>query len=354
MSEILKNYDRIHWQVKPKLGATEQLCKNLAAYSSGDLPPRVIDHVKVLVLDSLSCMLLGAETEPCRKLRSFTKKQGGWPECTVAYYGEQLNRYSASMLNGAFCQASGVDARLDGTLHCAGSVVGAALAVSEPMIREGNRLIAAIALGWEAACRIKRAAVCVPESRPLDPTTTFGPFGAAVAAGKLLEFSPFDLENAISLCPAQAAAPIRPAKTGSEIGYLHAGFAASWGVRSAYLAKEGLSGPRHILEGNMGFFKCVSGFHDDDCTTRYDVDLVNDQFGQRWLLEETAFVLSDGRLSEGVPSLEKTERKFIEASARVNLPDRQCDLIMKQVRELENADDCAQLTRWLGVRREEQ
>lgn len=354
MSELLKNYDRIHWQVKPKLGVTEQMCKNLEVCSSGDLPPHVTDHVKALLLDSLSCMLLGAEKESCRKLLSFAKKQGGKQECTVAYYGERMNRYAASMLNGAFCQASGVDARLDSSMHCAGSVVGAALAASEPLIREGNRLIASIALGWEAACRIKRAAVCVPESRPLDPTSTFGPFGAAIAAGKLLEFSSFDLENAVSLCPAQSAAPIRPAKTGSELGQLHAGFAASWGLRSAFLAKEGLSGPRHILEGNMGFFKCVSGFHDDDCTTRYDADLVNNQFGERWLLEETRFVLSDGSLSGGVPALADIERKFTNACSHVGLVDRQRDLIIQQVRRLEDADDCAQLMRWMAVRREEE
>lgn len=353
MSEALKNYDRIHWQVKPKLGATEQLCKNLATYNSGDLPDEITGHVKILLLDSLACMLLGAEKEPCKKLLSFTEKQGGKQECGIAFYGGQKNRYAASMLNGAFCQASGVGARFDGSLECGGSIVAASLAAAEPLIREGNRLIGAIALGWETVCRIKRAAVVVNDSRPLDPTSTFGPFGAAVAVGKLMEFSAFELENAISLCPAQSAASMRPAATGSEIGNLHAGFAASWGLRSAYLAKEGLSGPRHILEGNMGFFKCVSGLHDDDTTTRYDVDLVNHQFGRKWLLEETRFVLEDGSLSEGIPDLEQIEKKFTAACKTAGISDRQRDMTKEQVRNLEDMDDCAEFVRRICVRREE-
>jgi len=348
MTENLKNYDRIHWQVQPKLGATKQLSENLTGCNCGDLPQQIVDHVKVLLLDALACILMGSEKDACVKLLSFAVSQGGKQECKVAMCHFRTNRYMASLLNGSYCQASGLDAQTDEMLHCAGVVVASALAMSDMLISEGNRLIAAIALGWETMCRLHRAAVCVPDTRPLDPTSTFGPFGAAVVAAKLLGFSAFDMENALSLCPAQAAAPARAMLTQSEVGLLHAGFAASWGLRSAYLAKEGLSGPRHILEGNMAFFKCVSGFHDDDQTTRYNIDFVNERFGEQWFLENTKFVLSDGSVSEQIPDFSEIEKKFTAVCDKLLIDEKKRNLVICQIRNLENVNDCSAFLKLLN------
>ena len=137
-------------------------------------------------------------------------------------------------------------------------------------------------------CRLAAATPNVPARRPLDPVSTFGSFGAAAVAGKLLGFDAFEMENAISLCTGQAAANLRLSSTGGEAARLHAGYAAMYGLRAACLARRGLSGAREMLEGPMGFFMCVAGLNDDDSPV-FNVNAVNDGFGEKWIMEGVTF-----------------------------------------------------------------
>lgn len=351
--ESLKNYDRIHWEFTPKKGVTEKLVENLTSCDYGDIPPHVLELGKLLVLDSIGGMLSGARTPSGEKLKAFTDFQGGRKESTVAWYGTATHRYNAALLNGAFCQASGVDALSAGAMHCAAVVVSAALAVAEKEIREGIRLLSAVVLGWETMCRLHAAAGWVPDRRPLEPTSTFGPFGAAVAASKLLGFDAFELENALSLCPSQSAAAVRAVSEGSESGQFHGGFAASYGVRCAYLAREGLSGPREILEGNMGFFQCVSGLHDDDRTPRYNTDVVNERFGERWLLEDVSVQADRPTPSAGgteSASWQTVSEKFTRQADASGLSPSRRDRLVELVARIECLDDAGELLKLTRVR----
>lgn len=284
-----KDFNEIHWTFKPKSGVTSDLVKNVVGLEYGDIPRKIIDLAKAGILDALGCMLAGAIQESSQKALRFVRSQGGAPQCTIAYYGDRTTLYHAALANGAFCHGWEFDDATEFGMSCESVIVPAALAVAQKEIREGHRLITAVVVGWETMCRLGAAATWVPVRRPLHPISTFGPFGAAVAAGKLLGFREFDMENAISLCTGQAAATLQATQTGGESARLHGGFAGSYGLRCAYMARQGLSGAREILEGNMGFFQCVCGLHDDDKTPRYDVDKVNEGFGEKWYMEGVTF-----------------------------------------------------------------
>lgn len=285
-----KDYNDVHWRFAPKKGATRQLVANVTAVECGDIPARVLELAKMGLLDALGCMAAGALQEAGKKVLRYVRNQGGRGEATVVHFGDRVTRYQAALVNGAFCHGWEFDDAMGHGLGCEAVVIPAVLAVGEKELREGNRLLAAIVLGWETICRVAAPVEgWIPSLRRLHPVSTFGPFGAAVAAGKLLGFGEADMENAISLCEAQAAGMSQPLLAGSELGRLNGGFASSYGIRCAYMAKEGLSGARENLEGNMGYYQCVCGLHDDDATPRYDVDKVNAGFGDVWLMENVSF-----------------------------------------------------------------
>ena len=289
MTKTKKNFNEVHWRFKPKSGVTRDLVKNVVRLEYGDIPSEIIELAKGGILDALGCMLAGSIQGSSQKVLKFARSQGGVTECTVAYYGDSTNRYQAALVNGAFCHGWEFDDATEYGMSCESVVVPSALAVAEKELLEGHRVLTAVVLGWETICRIGAAATWVPVKRPLHPISTFGPFGAAVATGKLLGFREFDMENAISLCTGQAAATLQTTQTGGDIARLHGGFAGSYGVRCAYMARERLSGAREILEGNMGFFSCVCGLRDDDKTPRYEVEKVNEGFGKKWLMEGVTF-----------------------------------------------------------------
>lgn len=278
----LINFDRIHWQLKVQYGTTTELIKNLINIGLGDFPDDVVQIGKCFIAEYIAGILSFPQDPLRKKLLSFIKSQGGKEECSLYGTGLKTDRYNASFYNGALCRLSRREHSED-FLYYVSSVVPAALSVAEKEMKEGNRILEAVVLGIETMLRLKDAAKTVPYQRALDPTSTFGPFGSAVATAKMLGYGQEFFEDTISLCPSQSAGALRSSYyENGESGYLNSGFAASYGIRCAYLAEKGLSGPRGILEGNMGYLECISGLHDDNVTPRYDVSCINNDFGYSW------------------------------------------------------------------------
>lgn len=278
----LINFDRIHWQLKVNYGATTELVDNLIDTGFGDFPEEVIQIGKSIVAEYVSGVLSVPQNPIRGKLLSFIKSQGGKEECSLYRSNLKTDRYNAAFYNGTLCRLSGTEHPED-YLYYTSIVVPAVLTVAEKEIKEGKRVIEAVVLGVETMLRLKDAAKTVPKQRGLDPTSTFGPFGSAVATAKILGYDAEFFEDTLSLCPSQSAGAFRSSyyKDGDS-GYLTSGFASSYGIRCAYLAEKGLSGPRGILEGNMGYFECISGLHDDNITPRYDISCINNDFGNTW------------------------------------------------------------------------
>jgi 2-methylcitrate dehydratase PrpD len=82
-----------------------------------------------------------------------------------------------------------------------------------------------------------------------------GVFGAAAAAGKLLQLNPAQMLNALSIAYSHAAGNRQCILDGALTKRLQAGQAASAGVFSAVLAQTGFTGARNIFNGSFGFFE---------------------------------------------------------------------------------------------------
>ena len=145
-----------------------------------------------------------------------------------------------------------------------------ALAVAQERGIGGRALIAAVVAGGEVMIRIGRATKHNNETRGFHAPGTTGPFGGAIAVGRLLKFDAATMTNALGIAGSLSCGLLEFAKsgTGAMVKRLHLGRAAESGVLAASLAAEGFTGPVSVLEGEFGFLNVFCGEDDVGALTR--------------------------------------------------------------------------------------
>jgi 2-methylcitrate dehydratase len=134
--------------------------------------------------------------------------------------------------------------------------LAAVMSVGEANGAGGRDLITAAVLAYEIQCRFCDAASL--RKHGVDHVT-YGAISSAVAAGKLMKLDVERLTHTIGLAGVCNVA-LRQTRSGELSEWKGCAFAnaARNGVFAAMLAREGLSGPAPIFEGDLGFFQLVS------------------------------------------------------------------------------------------------
>jgi 2-methylcitrate dehydratase PrpD len=241
-------------------GTTAVLSEWAADFRLADAPPEVVERMKALVLDLLRVVAVGSKLPWSRAARRMALQLGGKPTSTVLYYGDRLDAGRAAFINGSFAHACDLDDTHVGSMHHAGaSVLPAVIAMAEKENADGRALLEAAIIGYEASLRLGLAVQPYMFQRGFMATPTCGTFGAALAVGKLLRFNAEDMAGALGAAATYAGGLAQFYHSGSFIKRVNAGKAAESGVISALLTREGVWGPRDILEGKQaGFFKAFA------------------------------------------------------------------------------------------------
>jgi 2-methylcitrate dehydratase PrpD len=119
----------------------------------------------------------------------------------------------------------------------------------------GQAALEAFVLGYEVETRIGVGIGFGHYERGWHSTSTFGRFGAAVAAGKLLGLSLDQMLYAMGLAGTQASG-VRLV-FGTMAKPFHAGKSASDGVLSALMAERGFTCAPNIIEGKKGYVEAM-------------------------------------------------------------------------------------------------
>ncbi len=244
-------------------GTTGELAAWAAGFRLEDAPAAVVERMKALVLDLLRVISVGAPLPWSKSVRRLTLSLGGTGTSTVLLYGDRLDAARAAFVNGAYAHACDLDDTHVGSMHHPGaSILPALLAVGEKENCSGRALLEAAICGYEASLRIGLAVQPAMFRRGFMATPTCGTLGAALAVGKLLRFNANDIAGALGAAGAYAGGLAQFYKSGSFIKRINGARAAEAGVVSALLTREGISGPRDILEGQSGFFRAFSDVFD--------------------------------------------------------------------------------------------
>jgi 2-methylcitrate dehydratase PrpD len=252
--------------------------RELARYASGirfeHLPAEVIAKVKDLVLDQLGIQMACSTLPWSKSVLDYVRDWGACvEESTIVACNLRTKAENAAFVNATYGHGFEIDDQYpSGSSHPGCIVVPSALALAERSRASGRDLITAIAAGYEVMGRINKAITPSCLLRGFHaPTSVSGPFGAAAAAGRMLGFDADLMLHALSIAGSHASGVTEYSHGGGSIKRMHAGIAAHGGVRSAFAAQKGITGPATILEGRHGFLKAF--------TDHYRIEELTDQLG---------------------------------------------------------------------------
>jgi 2-methylcitrate dehydratase PrpD len=175
----------------------------------------------------------------------------------VAYARHGSDIESATLVAAALSHVTETDDLHNASVTHPGCVVTpVALRLGDRLGLGGHAVLASVLAGYEVMTRIGEA-LGPAHYRIFHNTATAGVFGSAAAAASLLGLEEDAWVWALGSAGTQAAGLWQFNEEGAMSKPLHAGNAASGGLRAALLAAEGLSGAERILEGEKGLFRAL-------------------------------------------------------------------------------------------------
>jgi 2-methylcitrate dehydratase PrpD len=262
-------------------GATRQLAAFVIEGRLEDLPADVRAVARTAVLDVLGVGIAAFDEPLAKPLLALAPAVAGGPPLLAQR--QRTSPLEAALINGTLCHALDFDDTYQAVpIHPSASLVPALLAAAHGRRVTGADFVAAYAFAAETALRIGLAAGRSHIERGWHGTGTFGTFGAAAGAGRILGLSVDQMETAFGIAAVQAAG-LLAAAAGTMAKPLHAGKAAMNGLLAAQLAATGFTGPRAVLERRHGFTEVYS---DGPVPEAYGAGL-----GRSWRLADLSFKL---------------------------------------------------------------
>jgi 2-methylcitrate dehydratase PrpD len=236
---------------------TVRLAGYAAALRYEDLPPAVVQRAKDCFIDGVATISYGAELPWSRMVIAYAQRYGaGGNSVILGAGGARVHAPAAALANGALAHAFELDSTTmpNSGSHPAATLFTSALAVAQEQGLSGRELITAFVAGAEVMFRIGRATRHSNETRGFHAPGTTGPFGAAVAVGRLRGFDAAKMTNTLGIAGSLACGLLEFVNAGGGmVKRLHLGRAAESGVLAASLASDGFTGPSSVLEGKYGF-----------------------------------------------------------------------------------------------------
>jgi 2-methylcitrate dehydratase len=261
------------------LNLAETLSEYASELSYGDLGPATVKETKRRIVDALGCALGAFNEPPVRIARKVSSQEGRGGTSTILGTATKASPDLATFVNGLMIRYFDFnDTYLSKEPAHPSDNLGATFSVAESVGATGKDLILATALAYEIQCRLCDSADI--RHRGWDHVC-YGLVSSALAAGKLMDLSVRKLTEAVNIA-LNAHIAMRQVRAGELSMWKGASFsnAARNAVFAARLAQAGMTGPSPIFEGEMGFFKQVSG----------PFELNTDDFGGRkggFKIEET-------------------------------------------------------------------
>ena len=266
----------------PMTDPTQALAHFAATLSFDAIPDDVVRRTEDLFLDWFASALAGKASRPVEVIARFAESMGpdGGPS-EILIHRRGSSPLVAATANAAASHVAEQDDVHNGSVfHPATVVFPAALAVAQAIGATGRDLLTASVAGYEVGIRVGEF-LGRSHYRIFHTTGTAGTFAAAAAVGQLLKLTPEQMRHAFGSAGTQSAGLWEFLRDAADSKQLHTAHAAGAGLTAAYLARDGFTGARRILDGPQGL---AAGTSSDADARRLD-----DGLGTRWTLAETSF-----------------------------------------------------------------
>jgi 2-methylcitrate dehydratase PrpD len=265
---------------------TDSATARLAAFAAGlrfeDIPEPVVRRTEDLLADWLGSAVAGQGARPVMAIAAYADAMGPRGGSSEVIIGRRSSTpHFAALVNAAASHVAEQDDVHNGSVfHPATVVFPAALAIAQAQGASGRALLTAAVAGYEVGIRVGEF-LGRSHYKVFHTTGTAGTLAAAAAAGRLLKLDAERMQHAFGSAGTQTAGLWEFLRDAADSKQLHTAHAASCGLQAAWLASQGFTGARHILEGAQGM---AAGMSRDA-----DPDRLVDGLGLRWATTETSF-----------------------------------------------------------------
>ncbi|WP_288583197.1 MmgE/PrpD family protein [uncultured Methylobacterium sp.] len=273
--------------------ATLQLARIFSALTWAEVPEPVRRETERLLLDTLGCLLAGADTEIGPIARKVGLALGGGIPVFVAG-GADLGLLGAIYANARLANALDLDETFPVGAHFGVGAVASALGLAEAQKQSGAAFLTAILTGYELGARL--ASEIGPVIEITDGRVTGFPviwgvaapvvLAAAGAAARLLAQDPDTFAQTLGVAgantPIPAGAHWAAAVDLPNAKYCDAGWCAVTGAGAALAVEAGTTGFPTILDGPSGLAR-VSG------AVSPGVAHLTEGLGERWLIADITY-----------------------------------------------------------------
>jgi 2-methylcitrate dehydratase PrpD len=241
---------------------TADLAQFCATLRGEDLPPKVCERMRYLLLDHLAVTLRGSMLPSSLATYTMLETMNAFSNKGSTIFGrrERAEAAWAALANGVAAHGLEMDdVENHSSLHPGVVVFPGVLALAEQLASSPTDIYAAVVAGYEVTLRV--GAALDPASayeRGFHPTAICGTLGAAAASARLLKLSPLQTEMALGIAGSMAAGSMAYLHEGAWTKRLHPGWASHAGIIAARLAAAGFDGPTAILESRYGFLSAYS------------------------------------------------------------------------------------------------
>ena len=234
---------------------TRELAGWIAHLRHSDLPARTKETVRLALLDTLGCGVYGHAT-PWAKMLLQWARAGAPAKGEATVWGEtapSLRAADAALVNGTATHAFELDDYHNAKLHAGAVVIPAALAMAEKLDANGERLVTAIAAGYEVMIRSSLALnPSADAAARLAPDRRVRPVRRGRGVRRAARLDDEQAAWALGLAGTQGSGLWAFNADGTMSKRFHAGRAAYSGVLAAELAALGFTGPTQIYEFHDG------------------------------------------------------------------------------------------------------
>ncbi len=221
-----------------------------------DLTPEALAGVSTLMRDQIALEIGCSRLPWSAQVLDYARAMGRPGRAVIAGTTETMAPIDAAFVNATFGHAFEYDdAHRQSASHPGSCVVAAALALGTEIDLPMREVITAIVAGYEAYTRIGNLAAPDLLTRGFQPHAALSVFGAAAVVAKLRGFDAETTLNALSIAMSHASGAAEFTSTGGSVKRAHAGIGTTNGMRAAYMAEAGITGPRAFLTGNKGFYR---------------------------------------------------------------------------------------------------
>ncbi len=256
----------------------KKIAKTAVALKYENLPPKAVEHAKMLTLDVLASMVGTRNIITSQIARETAEELGGPEEGTIVGSNKKVALPNAAFANAIQCYGYDfVDDHNESNAHPSPATYPVSFALAENLKKSGKEFLEAVAIGNEVVCRMGTAYLGDMYYQGFHPTSTCGTMGAAVAAAKLMGLDEEQTVYAQGIAGSMVAGLMAWNSEGSFTKRLQAGHPAMNSIIAARMAKKGFNGPSDIYEGKDGLLHAYSYLD------HYDSKYLTEELGKDWI-----------------------------------------------------------------------